>query len=110
MSLRVSAIRVAILAAFLLPTVANAQYAMIVKEHDWTVVVAQRRFGLEQSVLTPGEVRWTKIYWGFGTTNTSWRAPTIALCGGGALAALLVGGALAFARGSSTSRRRSKDD
>jgi hypothetical protein len=110
MSLRLSVIRVALGAGFLLPSFANAQYAEVFKEHDWTVVVADHRFGLEQSALTPGDIRWTRIYWGFGTTTTNWRAPTIALVAGGSLIALLIGGALIFTRGSSSSGKRSRDE
>ena len=93
------------------PGVARAQYLTTVTEHDWTVVVAARRVGLEQYVIIPGDVRRTRIHWAFGTTSTEIPAPTIALVAGGIFAAFLAGLAcLIGTRVSSSRGKKSRDD
>jgi hypothetical protein len=63
--------------------VAFGQYADTRVEHDWTFVAGDQRYGMQQIVQVPGDLRTTTIYLGSRMLTTRLRATWIA--------ALLVG-------------------
>lgn len=58
------------------PQVASAQ-PMFTTEHDWTITIGEKTFGLRQHLETTGGLRSTEIFLGWYDFHTQWPAPQI---------------------------------
>jgi hypothetical protein len=67
-----------LVAALVLPNSLSAQYADTRCEHDWTLTIGDRTFGLRQYVHVPGERRTTTVFLSETMVESQLRAAPLA--------------------------------